>query len=461
MKVIFYHVLLILLLSNFSTQSEKCFKLAFGSCFKMYGHRSSKIFDEIGKNNPDAFLWLGDVAYLDQWTVLDHMWYNEKDLIKKFRIKWEQSVNDHYYVNFKNKIGKENIYSIWDDHDYGIDNGDKNWEMKDVAKDLFLEYMGEPLDSARWARNGLYESYRLSKNIQLIILDNRYNLMPPEEAKNADFKDSFGEEQWEWFEKQISNSDAKIVIIGSGIQFVDQYKAFIKEEYFGIEHIYPDSTKRIYEVLRKYNKSGVFFQSGDIHSGEINIDDCSEKILGYKTVDFTSSGLDSAFHNNWYYGFAKSQFHLLFHQTRVSEHGVYYGNNFGIIEICPDEQNNDYTIKGQIHGQNGLVFEKEQSQNKDMTFKDNKNKSLGHKNLKSHDEYDKCTDKGSKTEMSLNRFWNTIFTFGGIWAVFELIIRLAYQPIIILLILYLVFRVIRKFFGVVTNLFCKRKIKQE
>ena len=163
-------------------------------------------------------------------------------------------------INFKNKIGKENIYSIWDDHDFGIDNGDKNWHMKDVTKDLFLEYMEEPKDSARWSRNGLYESYRLSKDIQLILLDNRYNIMSPEEAEHVNFQDSFGEEQWEWFEKQIYNSDAKIVVIGAGVQFVDQYKVFYnmkKLQY--LEHIYPDSKKRIYEILRKYNKSGVFF----------------------------------------------------------------------------------------------------------------------------------------------------------------------------------------------------------
>ena len=97
MKVLFISLLSILLLSHFSIQSEKCFKLAFGTCFKHVGFESGKIFDEISKNNPDAFLWLGDIAYLDGFNVADPIgWYNEKDPIKRFRIKWEQSINDHY-----------------------------------------------------------------------------------------------------------------------------------------------------------------------------------------------------------------------------------------------------------------------------------------------------------------------------------------------------------------------------
>ena len=461
MKQKYYFFLTILLLSNFSMQSENCLKLAFGSCFKDHGFESGQIFDEISKNNPDAFIWLGDIAYLDMPQMSsDFMkWYNEKDQIKRLRIKWESSVNDHYYLNFKNKIGKENIYSIWDDHDYGTNDGDKNWHMKDIFKKLFLEYMEEPENSPRWKRNGLYESYRFSKDIQLILLDNRYNQMPIEEAKNADFQDSFGEEQWEWFEQQIFNSDAKIIIIGSGVQFVDTYKSVILEDQRGFEHIYPDSTKRIYEILRRYKKSGVFFQSGDIHIGEINIDECSEKILGYKVIDFTSSGLSHSIQNDPIHYYAKPLQKLLWHQTLVSEHGTYWDHNFGILNICPDKKNNDYTIKMQIHGYNGLVFEKEQNYNKDMTFKDVENKSLGHKDLKPYDEYDKCIDK-PRIEMVFKRLWKIIFTLDGILTVVELIIRLLCYPAF-LLILYFLLRIIIKLCSLSMSLVFKKKIKQD
>ena len=462
MKVLFYYLLPILLLSRFSIQSEKCVKLAFGSCFKEYGFESGQIFDEISKNNLDAFIWLGDIAYLDkpQQTSDFIKWYNEKDQIKRSRMKWESSVNDQYYLNFKNKIGKENIYSIWDDHDYGIDNGDKNWHMKDINKKLFLEYMEEPENSPRWKRNELYESYRISKDIQLILLDNRSNQIPLKESKNADFGDSFGEEQWEWFEKQIYTSDAKIIIIGSGVAFVDSYKFGIHEKAKEFEHIYPDSTKRIYEILRRYKKSGVFFQSGDLHIGEINIDDCSEKILGYQVVDFTSSGITHALKNDPLYAWSKPLYHLLVHQTLGSGHGAYYDDNFGILNICPDKKNNDYSIKMQLHSYNGLVFEKEQSQNKDMNFKDVENKSLGHKDFKSYDEYDKCTDKPKK-EMSLKRFWKTIFTLDGILAVFEFIFIFIPYPAIILTILYFLLWIIRRLCSSLASLIFQKKIKQD
>jgi hypothetical protein len=38
---------------------------------------------------------------------------------------------------------RKKMYYIWDDHDYGIDNGEKDFDKKDDARDKYLNKMGE------------------------------------------------------------------------------------------------------------------------------------------------------------------------------------------------------------------------------------------------------------------------------------------------------------------------------
>ena len=39
------------------------------------------------------------------------------------------------------------IVGIWDDHDYGINDGNKHFEYKDEFKELFLDFLNEPKES--------------------------------------------------------------------------------------------------------------------------------------------------------------------------------------------------------------------------------------------------------------------------------------------------------------------------
>ena len=73
---------------------EPYFRLAFGSCFKhptLSTPEDSKIFDKISELKPDAFLWLGDFAYLDENNYLFFHQLNSKEVIKQ---RFEESYND-------------------------------------------------------------------------------------------------------------------------------------------------------------------------------------------------------------------------------------------------------------------------------------------------------------------------------------------------------------------------------
>lgn len=46
-------------------------------------------------------------------------------------------------------MNKTEIVGVWDDHDFGIENGDKHFEHKEEMMELWLDFIGEPKNSPR------------------------------------------------------------------------------------------------------------------------------------------------------------------------------------------------------------------------------------------------------------------------------------------------------------------------
>lgn len=113
------------------------------------------------------------------------------------------------YENLRNNTRK--IMGVWNDHDYGIENGDWNFSNKNVTKKLFLDFLGERRGSERREHyEGVYASYYLGekKRVKVILLDVRYN-------RKKD--DILGETQWKWLEKELWDNDAVVTIFASGL----------------------------------------------------------------------------------------------------------------------------------------------------------------------------------------------------------------------------------------------------
>ena len=39
------------------------------------------------------------------------------------------------------------VIGVWDDHDYGINDGDYLFKNKEINRGIFLDFIGEPIDS--------------------------------------------------------------------------------------------------------------------------------------------------------------------------------------------------------------------------------------------------------------------------------------------------------------------------
>ena len=115
------------------------------------------------------------------------------------------------------------IIGIWDDNDYGLNNGGRRFTEKDLKRELWLDFIGEPNDSERRLQKGtpIYQDYFLTKAdllVQVILLDNRYD----SDADSLLFGtgDVLGEDQWLWLDlalKRGMERKASMILIGAGI----------------------------------------------------------------------------------------------------------------------------------------------------------------------------------------------------------------------------------------------------
>lgn len=263
------------------------FKIAFGSC----GHQNHPlpIFDEVLKQKPDLFIFLGDNIYGDT------------EIMDTLRAKYDRLGNKETFKRLKERV---EIQATWDDHDFGLNDGGRHYPFKQESKQIFLDFWGEPEDSERRKREGIYTSkiYPVGKNkVQLILLDTRTfrdDLQLYKDEKKGDSRyfygldytpystsDStlLGTKQWDWLDGELQKN-ADVRIIASSTQFGIEYNGY--EAWAN----YPHERERFLQLIKKNKASGVIFISGDVHYGEISKIESPDL---YPIYDVTSSGLSS------------------------------------------------------------------------------------------------------------------------------------------------------------------------
>ena len=125
-----------LLLSGTISAAEKPLStIAFGSCLKET--RPQPIWEGVIAAKPDVFVLLGDNIYGDT-----------RDM-KKLKGKWDTFAA---VPGFKKLRSDCRLLAIWDDHDYGENDAGIEYPKKVEAQQIFLDFLGEPKDSARRKR---------------------------------------------------------------------------------------------------------------------------------------------------------------------------------------------------------------------------------------------------------------------------------------------------------------------
>lgn len=238
--------------------SKNLTKIAFGSC--IHQSRKQSIWRDVIKKNPDLWVWLGDNIYGDT---------NDLDkLLEKYK---KQQSNDGY----QKLLDICPIIGIWDDHDYGKNDAGTELPFKKESQKLCLDFLNEPLDSARRSQEGIYTSYifgdSADKKIKFILLDTRYHRGKLEKIDKVYQKNEtgsmLGEKQWEWFEKELLTDNSRITVIFSSIQVIAKEHPFEKWANF------PNERKKYLDLLKKASQKGIkniVLVSGDRHLAEIS-----------------------------------------------------------------------------------------------------------------------------------------------------------------------------------------------
>ena len=61
--------------------------------------------------------------------------------------KFDQTTEDPFYKVFK--ANTPQIIGVYDDHDYGVNNGDMTFARKHLYREMYLNFIGEPEGTER------------------------------------------------------------------------------------------------------------------------------------------------------------------------------------------------------------------------------------------------------------------------------------------------------------------------
>ena len=281
------------------------------------------IFKTIKAENFDLFLLMGDNVYGNS---------NSEDL-KELRVAYNKQKQNFDKLDFDFPIE-----AIWDDNDYGLGDGGKEYNLKEKSKELFLNFWDIPTNDPRRQRNGLYhevlQNYN-GKSIQILFLDTRTfrdNLKPTDDKgavgkeRYVPFPDTsltmLGKEQWQWLVKKISKS-VNYRIIVSSIQILAVGHGW--ECWNNL----PYERQKFIDLLDKSNINHTVLLSGDRHrGGQYQLKTKSNKIIS----EMTSSSLNVPYSNPEEPG-----------PLRIG--GTYSKENYGVIQMYESKDSLSVMLK--------------------------------------------------------------------------------------------------------------------
>jgi alkaline phosphatase D len=271
-------------------QQRPLTRVAFGSCADQA--QPQPIWDAVLAYRPDLFLFLGDNVYADNAA-------GPADA-QGLRAAYAGTERIDGYARLRRDVPH---MAIWDDHDYGQNDGGADYVLKNESKSIFLDHWKVPADDPRRARDGVYHSRmfgQAGQRVQVIMLDVRWSKSPwrPTDRPGAPGKERYlpdagegktmlGDAQWAWLAAQLK-MPADVRLIASGIQVVAEGHGWERWGNF------PRERQKLYDMIGAAGAGGVVLLSGDRHLGAIYQED---EGTPYPLFEATSSGLNKFFPN--------------------------------------------------------------------------------------------------------------------------------------------------------------------
>ena len=286
-------------------------RIAFGSCANQT--MAQPIWDAVLAYRPDLFIFAGDNVYGD---------FNAPDAADLKRA-YDEARRIAGYARLRDTVSH---LAVWDDHDYGVNDGGVEFPHKALSKDLFLDFWNVPATDIRRRRDGIYDSRVIGPpgmRVQVILLDVRWFRSPlkPTDQRGAPGKERYvpdldpaktmlGAEQWAWLAEEL-RKPAELRLVVSSTQVLAEGHGWERWGNMPLEK------QKLIDTIRASGAKGVVLLSGDRHVGALY----REEPAGlYPLYEATSSGL------NMVYWAAKEP-----GPNRLG--ALYAAANFGVVDI--------------------------------------------------------------------------------------------------------------------------------
>lgn len=257
-----------------------------------------EIFEAIHQKNPDFMLWLGDNTYLREPD-----WNSRTGFLHRY-------THTRSLPELQPLLASTHHYAIWDDHDFGPNDSDGSFWLKETAADVFKLFWGNPNYNVT-GDGGITGVFQWA-DLQFFLLDNRYF-----RTSNNNFateRQMLGRQQIDWLINAMASSHAPFKFVAIGGQVLSTEAMHENYATFPIEQRY------LLDKIREAKIEGVIFLDGDRHHTGLSRMQESRDV--YPIYDLTCSSLTAGAYPN------KEELN----QYRLEE-TLFGKHNFGMLKV--------------------------------------------------------------------------------------------------------------------------------
>jgi alkaline phosphatase D len=224
-------------------------KIAVASCMSDYDPSLFSIWSEVLKKNPDYLLLIGDNVYADknedakaQEVTPERLWDRYVDVRMRLPIYFQQKLVP--------------IHALWDDHDFGQNNGNSSFRHKSASREVFEAFWAQSFEQDNWSRGHGVGGLLGLGDFNLYFLDAR-------SFRSQDISgEHLGSEQKKWLFTKLKEQPGPSFLI-KGDQFFGGYHG---GDSFETSHA-QDFMKFNNDLAK--TEAPFIFLSGDRHMSEI------------------------------------------------------------------------------------------------------------------------------------------------------------------------------------------------
>lgn len=267
-------------------ESKTLTRIVFASCAQQ--NEDQSIWDRIASENPDLTLYMGDNVYGDVRSY--------DPALPELKTAYMRLAQSEPFARVR---AAAPMLTVWDDHDYGMNDAGVNYQYKEKSQALFNYVWAVPESDPRRSRPGIYNSWMIGgedgRRVQIIMLDTRYfrSDLKETDERGAPGKERYvpdsdpaktmlGEAQWQWLAEELQKP-ADLRLLVSSVQVIADGHGW--EAWRTL----PAERTRLYKIITETGADGLIILSGDRHSAALYR---KEGVHDYPLFEATSSSLN-------------------------------------------------------------------------------------------------------------------------------------------------------------------------